>query len=135
MTASIAVAADAGSPEGFADDLRAADLGGVLDMGAAAELGRPALDVHHANHLTVLFAKQGHCAQLLGFLHRHLLHGDIHGVKDLIVDDLLHPCQLLGGHGAEVGKVEVGDGGHPDRNLPDTHGRPAPHAGQPAAGG
>ena len=80
-------------------------------MGAAAELGRPALDVHHADHLTVLFAKQSHGPQLLGFLHRHLLHGDVHGVEDLIVDDLLHPCQFLGGHGAEVGKVEVGDGG------------------------
>ena len=103
--------ADAGSHRGLADDLEAADLGGVLDMGAAAELGRPALDVHHADHLTVLFAKQSHCAQLLGFLHRHLLHGDVHGVEDLIIDDLLHPCQFLGGHGAEVGKVEVGDGG------------------------
>ena len=80
-------------------------------MGAAAELGRPALDIHHADHLAVLFAKQSHCAQLLGFLHRHLLHGDIHGVKDLIIDDLLHPCQFLGGHGTEVGEVEVGDGG------------------------
>ena len=77
-------------------------------MGAAAELGGPAADVHDADDLAVFFAKQGHGAHLLGLVQRHGADGHVHGVKDLVVDDLLHLGQLLGRDGAEVGEVEVG---------------------------
>ena len=78
-------------------------------MSAAAELGGPALDIDHADHLAVLLAEQSHCAQLLGFLNGHLLDGDVHGLVDLVVHDLLHAGQFLGRDSAEVGEVEVGD--------------------------
>ena len=104
-------AADAGGHRALAHDLEAADLGSVLDMGAAAELGGPALDINDAHDLAVLLAEQSHRTQLLGLLHRHLLHGDVHGLEDLVVDDLLHTGQLFRGHGTEVGEVEVSDGG------------------------
>ena len=102
-------AADARSNGGLAHDLEAADLGGVLHVGAAAELGRPALDVHNTHDLAVLFAEQSHCTQLLGFLNGHFPDGDVHGFVDLVVHDLLHAGQLLGSDRAEVGKVEVSD--------------------------
>ena len=78
-------------------------------MGAAAELSGPALDIDDAHDLAVLLAEQSHCAQLLCLVDGHLLHGDIHGIKDAVVDDLLHAGQLLCGDCAEVGEVEVGD--------------------------
>ena len=78
-------------------------------MGAAAELGGPALDVHNADDLAVLLAEQGHCAQLLGLLNGHLLDFNVHCVEDAVIDDFLHTGQLLRRDGAEVGEVEVGD--------------------------
>ena len=102
-------AADTSGHRALAHDLEAADLGGVLDMGAAAELGGPAFDINHADHLAVLLAEQSHCTQLLGLFNGHLLDGDVHGLKDLVVDDLLHTGQLLRSDRAEVGEVEVGD--------------------------
>ena len=102
--------ADAGSNRTLADDLEAADLSGVLDVGAAAELGGPALNINNADDLAVLLAEQSHSAQLLGLFDGHLLDSDVHRLEDLVVDDLLHADQLLGSDSAEVGEVEVGDG-------------------------
>ena len=102
--------ADAGSNRGLADDLEAADLSGVLDVGAAAELGGPALNINNTDDLAVLLAEQSHSAQLLGLFDGHFLDGDVHRLEDLVVDDLLHAEQLLGSDSAEVGEVEVGDG-------------------------
>ena len=87
----------------------AADLSGVLDVGAAAELGGPALNINNTDDLAVLLAEQSHSAQLLGLFDGHFLDGDVHRLEDLVVDDLLHAEQLLGSDSAEVGKVEVRD--------------------------
>ena len=57
------------------------------------------------------FAEEGHGAHLLGLVQGHRLDLDLQRVEDLVVDDLLHLGQFLGGDGAEVGEVEVGDVG------------------------
>ena len=59
--------------------------------------------------LIVFFTEQSHCTQLLGFLNGHFPDGDVHGLVDLVVHDLLHAGQFLGSDSAEVGKVEVRD--------------------------
>ena len=47
------------------------------DVGAAAELGRPALaHVHHPNGVAVLLSEEGDGAPLLGLIDGQRLHGD-----------------------------------------------------------
>ena len=92
---------------GLADDLKQPQAGGVVHMGAAAQLlGEAVFHGNHPHHVAVLLAEQGHGAALAGFLNAHFHHGNRHGLQDLLVDQRLHLQQLLGGEGGEVGKVE-----------------------------
>ena len=76
-------------------------------MGAAAQLGAPAVDVHHADLIAVLLAEQSHCAHLLGLGNGHRARGHVQRLEDLLVDDVLHQSQLLRSHRTEVGKIEA----------------------------
>ena len=94
------VASDAAHAAGhgeLAADVEHAHLGGVVQMGAAAELHGVAAHVHHPDLVAILLPEQGGGAGLLGLLDAHDL--GVHGValQNGLVYDAVHLSQLLGG--------------------------------------
>ena len=79
-------AADAGGDGRFARDAERADLGGIVDVRAAAELDGLAAHVDHADHVAVFFAEQGDGAELLGLVDRHFLRLDRHTFQHELAD-------------------------------------------------
>ena len=75
-----------------------ADLGGVADVRAAAQLARVVAlaDLHHAHHVAVLLAEQRHRAEALGLLQRGGDRAHRVGVGDPGVHLVLDVAQLLG---------------------------------------
>ena len=88
-------------------DAEGAHLGGVVQVGAAAELHGEVAHLHHAHHIAVLLAEHGHSALLLGLLNGEHLGDDGVAVENSVVDQLVHLGQLLGGDALEVGEVEA----------------------------
>ena len=76
-------------------------------MCAAAEFLREISHGDDADSVAVLFAKECHCAGLLGILEAHDLscHGEF--LRDLLVDDILDLLQFLGCHRLEVREVKT----------------------------
>ena len=91
----------------LAADVEHAHLGGVVQVGAAAELHRVAAHIHHTDLVAVLLPEQGGGSGLLGLLDAHDL--GVHGValQDGLVYNAVHLAQLLSGHGGEVGEVKA----------------------------
>ena len=98
-------AAHAGGNRGFARDAERADLGGVIDMGAAAKLNGLAAHVHDAHDIAVLFAEQGDRAELLRLRDGHFLRLDGHAVQHKLTDKAADLDQLVCGDGGEVCEV------------------------------
>ena len=98
-------AAHAGGNGGFARDAERADLGGVIDMGAAAKLNGLAAHVHDAHDIAVLFAEQGDRAELLRLRDGHFLRLDGHAVQHKLTDKAADLDQLVCGDGGEVCEV------------------------------
>src|SRR5579862_8928543 len=93
----------------LADDVKRADLGGGVNVGAAAQLARvgAVADLHHPHYLAVLLAEQGHRSELAGLLEGG---GDrANGVArgDPSVDGVLDVAQLLGAERAGVAEVKA----------------------------
>ena len=99
--------ADAGGDGAFAGDVETAHLGGVVQVGAAAQFHGVAAHVDHADYIPVLFGEQRHRAQLLGLVHGHLVAFHTVAFQDGLVDLLLNGDQLFAGDGGEVGEVEA----------------------------
>ena len=93
----------AGRPENA--DAERADLGGIVDVRAAAELDGLAAHVDHADHVAVFFAEQGDGAELLGLVDRHFLRLDAHAAQHELADQTADLDQLVGRDGGEVGEV------------------------------
>ena len=84
------------------------DLGGVGDVGAAAELARDVLDLDHPHPVAVLLAEQRHRAELLGLVARHLHRADRAG--SALIHSLTRSSTSRASLGAErgaVGEVEA----------------------------
>ena len=92
----------------LAADVEHAHLGGVVQVGAAAELhGVPLAHVHHPDGVAVLLAEQGDGAPLLGLLDGENLGAYVVALQHRLVDLGGHLGELLGGEGGEVGEVEA----------------------------
>ena len=87
--------ADAGGHAGFLEDLEETELGGIIHMGAAAQLDGFIIGIDHPDGIAVLFAKEGHSAHLLGFLDGHFGGGDGVRLQDQLVDTGFHLFQQL----------------------------------------
>ena len=99
--------AHVGGARALGGDLEDADLGGVGDVGAAAELTRDAVDLDHPHPLAVFLAEQGHRAQLLGLGALHVQPAHRAARLDPLVDPVLDVAQLLGAERLAVGEVEA----------------------------
>ena len=85
-----------------------ADLGGVGQVGAAAELNGVALaHIHHADDLAVLLTEEGDGALLLGLFDGHFFGHNVVAFQHGLVDQGTDLSQLLGSQGGEVGEVEA----------------------------
>ena len=100
-------AAHAGGHAAFAQDADEAQTAGAVCMTAATEFYAVS-KLYHADAVTILLAKQGNGAQLLGFCQGHVamvLQGNI--LADAGIDDALHLTQLLARHLLEVAEVKA----------------------------
>ena len=104
-------APDAGTDGPLGDDLHDADLAGVGHVGAAAEFGGEAGNLHHPDHVAVLFAEEGHGSGGQGLLDVHLLHLGVHGFQSLAGHEPFDLRDLFRLEGGEVGEVEAQAGG------------------------
>lgn len=100
-------AAHAGGNRRLLENLEEAELGGVVCMGAAAELDGASADIDHADDVTVFFREKRHRALGLRLLLTHLGDGDRQAGKNQTVDQHLDLHQLVGGDSGEMGKVEA----------------------------
>ena len=100
-------AAHAGGHRELAGDVEHPRLGGVVQMGSAAELHGVPPHVHHPDGVAVLLAEQGGSAGLLGLLDVHHLGVHRISLQDGLVHQAVHLAQLLRRHGGEVGEVEA----------------------------
>src|SRR5690606_75827 len=96
----------AGRHTTFGHDLEKTDVTGASNVGAAAQLARRT-DIQHADHVSVLFAKQGNCPALHRFVVAHELCTGRVVLQNLFVDDALDLGDLLGRHGRVVSEVEA----------------------------
>ena len=78
-------------------------------MGAAAELGREAADLHDADVVAVLLAEEGHRAVLVdGLVDGYIdISEDRRVSEDLLVDDGFDLLQFFGRNAGEVREVEA----------------------------
>ena len=82
--------ADAGGHAALGLDAEHAHLGGVVQMGTAAQLHGEIAHGDHANRLTVLLAEGSYRAAGLGLVQRQLLGGDGQAVQNGAVHQILH---------------------------------------------
>ena len=91
------------------EDVKHADLSGEMHVRSTAQLARvlALADLHHAHHLAVLLAEQGHRAEALGLRQRRgdRAHGIVAG--NPLVDAILHVAQLLGAQRLAVAEVKA----------------------------
>ena len=99
--------AHAGGHRALRADVEGTGLGGVVQMGAAAELHTVAAHVHHAHDIAVFFSKEGGGAGLAGLVDGHFLCLNGQALQNGLVDRVLHLLQLLGRDGGEMGKVKA----------------------------
>ena len=83
-------AADAGGHAALGLDAEHTGLGGVVQMGTAAQLHGELAHGHHAHRLAVLLAEGGHGATGLGLRQRQLLGGNGQAVQHRVVHQILH---------------------------------------------
>ena len=76
-------------------------------MRAAAQLDGERAHADHTDHVAVFFAKQGSCPKRFCIIKEHFGHRDRHTCENVIVYDLLDPCQLCLCQGSKMGKVEA----------------------------
>ena len=100
-------AAHTGSHTALALDAEGAGLGGVVQMGAAAQLHGEVTHGHHPHGLTIFFAKGSHRAPGLSLGDGQFFGGNEQPGQNSVVDHILHLVQLLGRDALEVGEVEA----------------------------
>ena len=100
-------AAHAGGDGALREDAQRADLRGVVQMRAAAQLSARAVHIHNTHDVTVLLPEERRGAGGSGLVDGHFLHGDGVTVQDRVADDLIDAAQLLRAHGGEVREVEA----------------------------
>ena len=88
-------------------DFHEANLGGVGNVAAAAQLARELASLNDAHGIAVFLAKQSRDARLASSIERSLIRAHGNGVHDLLVCDALDLSQLLGRYALEVGEVET----------------------------
>ena len=100
-------AAHAGGDAALTLDAEGTGLGGVVHMGAAAELRGEVAHLYHPDGLAVLLTEHGHGALLFSLLDgQYLRHHGI-ALQNGVVHQFLHLPQLLRGDGLKVGEVEA----------------------------
>ena len=82
-------------------------LGGVVQVGAAAELHGEVPHFHYADHVAVLFAEHGHRALALGLFDGQDLCDNGQALQDGVIHQTVNLAELLRGDGLEVGEVET----------------------------
>ena len=100
-------AAGPGADGGFTQDGYGPDLGGVGDVGAAAEFhAEGAADFDDAHHVAVVFAEEGHCAHSFGFVQGGFDGVDLPVGVYCLVGDEFDVFQLFRGELFRVVEVE-----------------------------
>ena len=99
--------ADAGGNAAFADQLKRTDLGGVIQMGTAAELNGVAAHVDNADGIAVLLAEECSGSQLSGFLDGHFFRHDVVALQNGVLNDLIDLGKLFGGQSRVMGEVKA----------------------------
>ena len=95
--------ADVRGARTLGEDLEDPDLGGVGDVGAAAELARDALDLDDPDPVAVLLAEQRHRAEAFGLGPVHLDRADRRALLDPAVDPLADRGEVVGARGERRG--------------------------------
>ena len=83
-----------------------ADLGSVIKMRTAAQLGAEIAHFDNADNVAVFFAEQRGGAAVLCVLKAHFAHGDIGSVEHCVINGILNCGDLFRSHGLKVREVK-----------------------------
>ena len=100
-------AAHAGGNRGFACNAEGADLGGIINVSAAAEFDGLAAHVDHTDNIAVFFAEQCDRAKLLRLCDGHFFCLDGHAVQHKFTHEAADLDQFVGRNGREMRKIKV----------------------------
>ena len=92
---------------GFRDDLKKAELRGIVHMRTAAQLCGEIPGPDDTDRVAIFFAEERHSALLFGLLQRHFLNRDRERRKDRFIDKVFHLTDFLRRHRLKVGEIEA----------------------------